>query len=147
MEGVKGENKMRINKEYNIEEIVKELEHGIEVTKQKNVSISILTAQAVVDIFNAIYNDDYRVEKGNILDVKKESAAKCYGNFDEDDMLCTMCELERDCKEAAKNGELEKPHCFGEYEKQCELMYKKAPCEFIDDCRTTKANRTGVEIE
>lgn len=42
---------MRINKEYNVEEIIKEVEHGIEVTKQKSVSINILTAQAVVDIF------------------------------------------------------------------------------------------------
>lgn len=54
MKGAKGENKMRINKEYNLEEIIKEVEHGIEVTKQKSVSINILTAQAVVDILKTI---------------------------------------------------------------------------------------------
>lgn len=136
MKGAKGENKMRINKEYNLEEIIKEVEHGIEVTKQKSVSINILTAQAVVDILKTIPEND-----------SEWNEAKCYGKYDEDDMACMLCELERDCKEAAKNGELEKPHCFGEYTEQCELLYKKEPCEFIDDCRMEKANRMGVEIE
>lgn len=131
---------MRINKEYNIEEIIKEFEHGIEVTKQKSVSINILTAQAVVDILKTI------PENGS--EGSEEGAAKCYGDYDWDDMSCIMCELKKDCeKESAKKGELEKPHCFGEYTKNCELMYKKAPCEFIDGCRTEKANRMGVEIE
>lgn len=88
---------MRINKEYNVEEIIKELEHGIEATKQKSVSINILTAQEVVDILKTIPENG---SEGN--------EAKCYGNYDEDDMACMLCELERYCKEAAKNGELEK---------------------------------------
>lgn len=88
---------MRINKEYNVEEIIKEVERCIEVTTQKSVSINILTAQAVVDILKTIPDNS---SEGN--------EAKCYGNHDEDDMACMLCELERDCKEAAKNGELEK---------------------------------------
>lgn len=94
---MKGENEMRINKEYNMEEIIKELEHGIETTKQKSVSINILTAQAVVDILKTI------PENGS-----EGSEAKCYGNYDEDDMACILCGLGRGCKEATKNGNLEK---------------------------------------
>lgn len=118
---------MRINKEYNVEEIIKELEHGIEATKQKSVSINILTAQAVVDILKTIPENG---SEGN--------EAKCYGNYDEDDLSCLFCELKRGCKEAAKNGELEKPHCFGEYTNNCEMLYKKEPCEYIDECRVEK---------
>lgn len=121
---------MRINKEYNVEEIIKEVERCIEVTRQKIVSIDILTAQAIVDILKTIPENG---SEGN--------EAKCYGNYDEDDMACMLCELERDCKEAAKNGELEKPHCFGEYTNNCELLYKKEPCEYIDDCMVEKEER------
>ena len=175
---------MRINKEYNVEEIIKEVERCIEVTRQKNIginiSIDILTAQAVVDILKTIpengseeskegkagcfgnYNEDeYELcemcelledcqeatKNGELENKEKKSAAKCYGNYDKDDMACMLCELERDCKEATKNGELEKPHCFGEHTNNCELMYKKTPCEFIDECRAEKENRTGAENE
>lgn len=88
---------MRINKEYNVEEIIKEMERCIEVTKQKSVSINILTAQAVVDILKTI------PENGS-----EGSEAKCYGDYDSGDLACMFCELKRGCKEAAKNGELEK---------------------------------------
>ena len=127
---------MRINKDYNVEENIKEMERCIEVTKQKSVSINILTAQAVVDILKTIPDNS-----------SEENEAKCYGNYDEDDMACMLCELERDCKEAAKNGELEKPHCFGEYTNNCELLYKKEPCEYIDECRVEKEGRKGAENE
>ena len=125
---------MRINKEYNVEEIIKEVERCIEATRQKNIginiSIDILTAQDIVDILKTIPENG---SEGN--------EAKCYGKYDEDDMACMLCELERDCKEAAKNGELEKPHCFGEYTNNCELLYKKEPCEYIDECRVEKEER------
>lgn len=184
---------MRINKEYNVEKIIKEVERCIEITKQKIVSVDILTAQAIVDILKTIpengsegnkegkagcfgnYNEDeYELcemcelledcqeatkngmelhsktdKNGNILrsveNTEKESAAKCYGDYDSDDMACMLCELERDCRESTKNGELEKPHCFGEYTNKCELLYKKEPCEYIDECRVEKENRLDVE--
>ncbi len=128
-----GENKMRINKEYNVEEIIKEVERGIEVTKQKNISINILTAQAIVDILKTIPENG---SEGN--------EAKCYGRYD-GDMACIMCELEKDCKKCTESGNLEKPHCFGEYTNKCEMLYKKQPCEYIDDCRVEKGNRLDVE--
>lgn len=93
---------MRINKEYNVEEIIKEVEHGIEVTKQKSVSINILTAQAVVDILKTI------PENGS-----EGSEAKCYGNYDSGDLSCMFCELKRGCKETTENGELEKANRMG----------------------------------
>lgn len=93
---------MRINKEYNVEEIIKEVERCIEVTRQKNIginiSIDILTAQEVVDILKTIPENG---SEGN--------EAKCYGNYDWDDLSCIMCILKKECeKESAKNGELEK---------------------------------------
>lgn len=92
---------MRINKEYNVEEIIKEVERCIEATRQKNIginiSIDILTAQAVVDILKTI------PENGS-----EGSEAKCYGNYDSGDLSCMFCELKRGCKETTENGELEK---------------------------------------
>lgn len=159
--GVKGENKkMRINKEYNIEKIIKEVERCIEVTRQKIVNIDILTAQAVVDILKTISENGSEATKngmelhsktdknGNILrsleNTEKESAAKCYGNYD-DDMACMLCELEKDCRECTEKGILKKPHCFGKYTTNCQMLYKKEPCEYIDDCRVEKENRLDVE--
>lgn len=98
---------MRINKEYNVEEIIKEVERCIEVTRQKSVSINILTAQAVVDILKTIPENGSEGNEAKCYG-KYDDEAKCYGEYDEDDMACMLCELERDCKEAAKNGELEK---------------------------------------
>ena len=92
---------MIINKEYNAKEIIKELEHGIEDARQKNIginiSIDVLTVQAIVDILKTIPENG---SEGN--------EAKCYGKYDKDDMACMLCEFERDCKEATKNGNLEK---------------------------------------
>lgn len=131
---------MRINKEYNLEEIIRELENEIEFTGQKNISINILTAQAIVDILKTI------PENGS--EGSKEGKAGCFGNYNEDEYeLCEMCEMLEDCQEATKNGNLEKPHCFGEYTNNCELLYKKTPCEYIDECRVEKENRTGAENE
>ena len=166
---------MRINKEYNVEEIIKEVERCIEDARQKNIginiSIDVLTVQAIVDILKTIPEND-----------GEWNEAKCYGKYDEDDMacimcefgkdcrkctesgnlekagcfgnynedeyeLCEMCELLEDCQEATKNGNLEKPHCFGEYTNNCELLYKKTPCEYIDACRVEKEGRKGAENE
>ena len=101
---------MKIEKEYNVQGLADKVKGCIKTvyeTKSRNVSLDVITAQEIVDVLETVVSWENKDKKpSNISDeVLKEVPPKreCFGMYS-DDIECTVCLCEDECKE---NTEIE----------------------------------------
>ena len=101
---------MKIEKEYNVQELANKVKEEIKSCRKcgtKRVSIDFITAQEIADVLEVVASwENKRTKLRDIREeVLKEATPKreCFG-MHSDDMECTVCLCEDECKE---NTEIE----------------------------------------
>ena len=128
---------MRIEKEYNVQGLADKVKGCIKTaceTKSRNVSLDVITAQEIVDVLETVASWENKKVKPS--DIRKEILEQeCFGKYD-DDMECTVCLREDECKKETKvrkqeNEEAQEHRCFGAYDgsKTCEACKRKEDCK------------------
>nr|DAX35099.1 MAG TPA: hypothetical protein [Bacteriophage sp.] len=141
---------MVIRKEYNIEQLVEQLQTEIENSKKYNrvVKLDILTANDILDVLEAVESWENKSSKSNdVMKEELEDNRNCFGYCVEDDYVCTHCEDYKKCRKetdkiklsedkAEVNSKPERSDCFGAYDGdiECECCDSKEACENIKDC-------------
>ena len=117
---------MRIEKEYNVQELANKVKKSIDVgckVSTKSASIDIITAQEIVDVLETVASwENKRTELSDISD--KESKGCCFGWHINGDKKCNLCVYERECMIEAK----EREKCFGK-------SYGKRPIIVCGTCK------------
>ena len=94
---------MKIEKEYNVQGLADKVKCCIKTvceTKSRNVSLDVITAQEIVDVLETVASwENKRIKLRDIREeaLKEVSKQDCFGKYD-DDMECTVCLREDDCK-------------------------------------------------
>ena len=123
---------MKIEKEYNVQELANKVKEEIE--KGRNcgairVGIDIITAQEIVDVLEVVASwENKRAELNDISD--EESKGCCFGWHINGDKKCNLCVYERECMIEAK----EREKCFGKsygrrYATACKTCKYKEQCK------------------
>lgn len=99
---------MRIEKEYNLQELANKVKEEIGNYERgtKRVGLDIITAQAIVDVLETVASwENKRTKLRDIREevLKEAPKRECFG-MHSDDMECTVCLCEDECKE---NTEIE----------------------------------------
>lgn len=104
---------MKIEKEYNVQGLADKVKGYIKTvceTKSRNVSLDVITAQEIVDVLETIASwENKRTKLRDIREEALKAAPKreCFG-MHSDDMECTVCLCEDDCKEETEEEKCEK---------------------------------------
>jgi hypothetical protein len=97
-------NKMKIEKEYNVQELANKVKEEIEKCRKcgtKRIGIDIITAQEIVDVLEVVASwENKRAELNDISD--EESKGCCFGWHINGDKKCNLCVYERECMIEAK---------------------------------------------
>lgn len=115
---------MEIRKEYNIEQLVEQLQTEIEKSKKYNriVKLDILTANDILDVLNETN------KRTKSIDAEKEvSEQNCFGCHIDWNEKCNLCVYERECINETK----ERKRCFGK-------SYGKRPIIICSTCKYAK---------
>lgn len=130
---------MRIEKEYNVQELANKVKEAIETSYKratKSALLDIITAQEIVDVLETVASWENKREKicSNENDCKEEFGreCECFGSHISGDKKCNLCVYEKDCINETK----EKTKCFGKsYGKRpiiiCGLCKYKERCEAL----------------
>lgn len=104
---------MRIEKEYNVQGLADKVKGCIKTvceTKSRNVSLDVITAQEIVDVLETVASwENKRTKLRDIREevLKEAPERECFG-MHSDDMECTVCLYEDDCKEETEEEKCEK---------------------------------------
>lgn len=106
---------MVIRKQYDIGQLVEQLQTEIENSKKCSVvKIDILTANDILEVLQETHRREQKHQtlESALTFVEKEDGTKtnlmeteevCFGCFDEDDIGCGMCDCMEQCKEVTEN--------------------------------------------
>lgn len=106
---------MKIEKEYDIQELANELKADFE-KGTRCVGLDIITAQKIVDVLEIVASwEDKRIK---LRDIREEVLKQnCFGTYEDDNLECQCCDSKKECMNRA--------------EEKCEKERKRTLC---DDC-------------
>lgn len=116
---------MKIEKEYKVQELADKVKGSIKTvyeTKTGYVNIDTITAREIADVLETVAGwENKRTKLRDIREevLKEAPERECFGMHG-DDMECTVCLYEDDCKEETEEGKCEKKKtlcddCFMRY--------------------------------
>lgn len=118
---------MRIEKEYNVQELANEIKGAIRNCFERgssNALINPLTAQKIIDVLETVASWENKGEKSS--DIREEVLKQdCFGMYDDDNIECQCCDSEskKECMNETKETE----------EEECEKK-KERKRTLCDDC-------------
>lgn len=133
---------MVIRKQYNIGQLVEQLQTEVEKSKKYNgvVKLDILTANNILEVLQETHRREQKhqtlerelafIEKEDGTQTNlMEAKTKCFGCFDGNDIECCMCDDMKQCEEETNR----KPDCFGkEYHKR--NVFGCRTCKHAEKC-------------
>lgn len=117
---------MRIEKEYNVQELVNEIKEEIKnyfKCRARNVCINPLTAQEIVDVLEIVASWENKSEESNNMS-DEEIKGCCFGWHINGGKKCNLCVYEKECMIESE----ERKKCFGK-------SYGKRPVIVCGTCK------------
>ena len=117
---------MKIEKEYNVQEIVNEIKEEIKnyfKCRVRNVCINSLTAQEIVDVLEIVASWENKSEESNNMS-DEEIKGCCFGWHINGGKKCNLCVYEKECMIESE----ERKRCFGK-------SYGKRPVIVCGTCK------------
>lgn len=135
------EKKMKIEKEYNIQELANKVKEKIENCGKcgtKSVGLDVITAQEIVDVLEVVASwENKRVKLRDIMEeILKQN---CFGTYEDDNMECQCCDSKKECMNRVEEREgCEKSEdlakCFGRsYGRRYTAVCKT--CKYKEQCK------------
>ena len=106
---------MKIEKEYNVQELANKIKEAIETSYKrttKSASIDIITAQEIVDVLETVASwENKRTKLRDIREevLKEAPERECFGSHINGNEKCNLCVYEKDCTIETE----ERKKCFG----------------------------------
>nr|DAK75262.1 MAG TPA: hypothetical protein [Caudoviricetes sp.] len=150
---------MKIEKEYDIGQLVEQLQTEVEKSRKYNgvVKLDILTANNILEVLQETHRREQKhqtlerelafIEKEDGTQTNlMEAKTKCFGCFDGNDIECCMCDDMKQCEEETNR----KPDCFGNYEEEDGWEDSCDECMYAKECKKSfinkKKQREGITI-
>ena len=96
---------MKIEKEYNVQELANVVKEAIEASYNrttKGALLNIITAQKIVDVLETVASWENKRTKSRDENKLTRSNKKCFGAYD-CSASCEACECKEDCKEKQRD--------------------------------------------
>lgn len=121
---------MKIEKEYDVQELVNKVKEKIENCRKygtKCVGLDVITAQEIVDVLEAVAS--WENKRIKLRDIREEVLKQnCFGTYENDNLECQCCDSKKECMNIAEEK------CFGKsYGRRYTAVCKT--CKYKEQCK------------